>query len=60
MNFLSARDVLFFPITYREIQISSWNSLLSQVISGQQFPKPKGSTAKGDVSVTVVVAENVL
>ena len=32
----------------------------SQVISGQQFPKPKGSTAKGDVSVAVVVAENIL
>ena len=59
MNFLSARDVLFFQ-SHTEIQISSWNSLLSQVISGQQFPKPKGSTAKGDVSVTVVVAENVL
>ena len=32
----------------------------SQVISGQQFPKPKGSTAKGDVSVAVVVTDNVL
>ena len=32
----------------------------SQVISGQQFPKPKGSTAKGDVSVVVVVTDNVL
>ena len=32
----------------------------SQVISGQQFPKPKGSTAKGDVSVAVIVTDNVL
>ena len=32
----------------------------SQVISGQQFPKPKGSTAKGDVSVAVVVIDIVL
>ena len=28
-----------------------------QVISGQQFPKPKGSTAKGDVSTLSCVAD---
>ena len=45
---------------YRFFSRNSFLFFFSQVISGQQFPKPKGSTAKGDVSVAIVVIDIVL